>query len=289
MTTYNCSTTSLPKNSGCTLQYNCSTNIIVADKNLTSQVALLSSQVWNNPAAASVAQKTDVTAAQTAINSHTDAAIATIAASVWGYTTRTVSSLGTLVADVWAYTTRDLSVASPTLAQIEASTVLAKQAQVLAIPTTPLLAINYTAPNNSGIASIVGKLPSGNIAGAGSTVTNLDQIPAAPTSSVIATAVDNLTGASIRTAVSGLPALVWGYTTRTVSSLGTLVADIWSNPTRTLTTTADSPSIASLATTAQLATAVSTTNANTNNAVSAIPTIEQIRQVANNAALISAQ
>lgn len=42
-----------------------------------------------------------------------------------------------------------------TLAQIEASTVLAKQSAVLSIPTNPLLASNYTSPNNDGIASIL--------------------------------------------------------------------------------------------------------------------------------------
>lgn len=45
----------------------------------------------------------------------------------------------------------------PTLAQIEASTVLAKEASVAAIPTTPLLAASYTAPDNAGIAAIKAK------------------------------------------------------------------------------------------------------------------------------------
>lgn len=43
----------------------------------------------------------------------------------------------------------------PTLAQIEASTVLAKQSAVLSIPANPLLDSNYTPPNNDGIASIL--------------------------------------------------------------------------------------------------------------------------------------
>jgi len=54
----------------------------------------------------------------------------------------------------------------PTLAQIEASTVLAKEATVAvkasqtsvnAIPTTPLLAANYTAPDNTSITAIKAK------------------------------------------------------------------------------------------------------------------------------------
>jgi len=35
--------------------------------------------------------------------------------------------------------------------------------------------------------------------------------------------------------VSGIPAAVWGYATRTLSSFGTLVSDIWGHVTRTLT------------------------------------------------------
>jgi hypothetical protein len=69
---------------------------------------------------------------------------------------------------VWAYATRTLTVSAggATLAEIEGSTVLAKeatvaakasQASVNAIPTTPLLAANYTAPDNAGIASIKAK------------------------------------------------------------------------------------------------------------------------------------
>ena len=34
--------------------------------------------------------------------------------------------------------------------------------------------------------------------------------------------------------VSGIPAAVWAYTTRTLSSFGTLIADIWAHTTRTL-------------------------------------------------------
>jgi len=34
--------------------------------------------------------------------------------------------------------------------------------------------------------------------------------------------------------VSGIPAAVWGYATRTLSSFGTLISDIWSHATRTL-------------------------------------------------------
>jgi len=64
-----------------------------------------------------------------------------------------------IAADVAAVKTDTGAIATetnshPTLAEIEASTVLAKQATVAAIPTTPLLAANYIAPDNAGIAAI---------------------------------------------------------------------------------------------------------------------------------------
>lgn len=50
-----------------------------------------------------------------------------------------------------------ISAALPTLTQIEASTVLAKQSTLLLIPTNPLLSSSYLAPDNTGISAIKAK------------------------------------------------------------------------------------------------------------------------------------
>lgn len=98
------------------------------------------------------------------------------AQQVWEYGTRTLSSFGTLIADIWAYATRKLtsrnigvgddiasdakidtllteSQSHPTLAEIEATTVLAKEATV----NTRLASVGYTSPDNAGIAAIKAK------------------------------------------------------------------------------------------------------------------------------------
>jgi hypothetical protein len=44
-----------------------------------------------------------------------------------------------------------------------------------------------------------------------------------------------LSAAAVTKITTGIPAAVWGYTTRTLSSFGTLIADIWAYVTRSLT------------------------------------------------------
>lgn len=64
---------------------------------------------------------------------------------------------------------------------------------------------------------------------------------------------------TLPTAISGLPALVWAYSTRTLSSFGTLIASIWSAVTRTLTAGTKDAEIDSIKNTVE---AISTTNFN---------------------------
>lgn len=85
----------------------------------------------------------------------------TTAVEVWTADTRTLTSgggggggSGATAEEVWTYATRTLtSEAPPTLAQIEGSTVLAKEATV----ETRLAASAYTAPDNAGITAIKAK------------------------------------------------------------------------------------------------------------------------------------
>ena len=82
---------------------------------------------------------------------------AAIASAVWASTTRTLSSFGTLIADIWQNGTRGLTeavatdAASRTASQADLSPLAAS---IAAIPTNPLLATDYTAPYNTGIANI---------------------------------------------------------------------------------------------------------------------------------------
>lgn len=108
------------------------------------------------------ASATDYTAARAAKLDNLDATVSSrstlTASDVWSYATRTLTSFGTLVSDIWANITRTLTSGTrdteidaikaktdnlpatpadettvsqrPTLAQIEASTVLAKQAKL---------------------------------------------------------------------------------------------------------------------------------------------------------------
>ena len=85
------------------------------------------------------------------------AGISAISSAVWASTTRTLSSFGTLIADIWQNGTRGLTeavatdAASRTASQADLSPLAAS---IAAIPTNPLLATDYTAPYNTGIANI---------------------------------------------------------------------------------------------------------------------------------------
>jgi hypothetical protein len=90
------------------------------------------------------------------------------ATEVWTAPTRTLTSSGGATAeDIWSYATRTITSGGITLAQIEGSTVLAKEATVadkasqssVTALGTPLQASAYTAPNNTNIAAAVWSAP----------------------------------------------------------------------------------------------------------------------------------
>ena len=108
-------------------------------------------------------------------------------ADVWSYATRTLTSGGggATAEDIWTYTDRTITSGGITLGEIEASTVLAKEATVSsrasqtsvnAIPTNPLLASSYTAPDNASITAIKAKTD---------TLVNTDLTGIATTSDVV--------------------------------------------------------------------------------------------------------
>lgn len=114
--------------------------------------------------------------------------------------------------------------------------------------TSRLASASYTAPDNAGITTLTTRLSSGR-------ATNLDNLDATVSSrlssasytvpdntgistllsrltSLRATGLDNLDAAVSSRAT---PQTVWEYGTRTLSSFGTLIADIWGYATRSLT------------------------------------------------------
>ena len=83
----------------------------------------------------------------------------------------------------------------------------------------------YTAPDNANILNIKAKT---------------DNLPASPApaneydTELAAIQADLNNPDQYKADVSGIPAAVWGYATRTLSSFGTLISDIWAHATRTL-------------------------------------------------------
>ncbi|MDG4549863.1 MAG: hypothetical protein P9F19_01430 [Candidatus Contendobacter sp.] len=128
------------------------------------------------------------------------------AQDIWEYSDRTLTSGGgggggATAQEVWEYSARTLTdKANFTLhADYDAAKTAASQASVNAVPTAPLLAANYTAPDNAGIASTLAAVnalhdfdpASDTVAHVTlvDTVTTLTNSPDVPSESEIATAV----------------------------------------------------------------------------------------------------
>jgi hypothetical protein len=77
------------------------------------------------------------------------------------------------------------------------------------------------------------------------TVTTLTNLPSIPANWLTATGISNGAFTSAKFAAGAFDA-VWTVTTRTLSSYGTLVADIWNHATRTLTAFTDSSGVTTL-------------------------------------------
>jgi hypothetical protein len=177
-----------------------------------------------------------------------------IPAAVWGYATRTLSSFGTLISDIWSHATRTLSAFGFTVATQSDANVTAIKAKTDNLPASPAPAGEYDArltaiqtdldnPNQykadvsalaktTHVQEVEDKVDAVKL--------KTDNIPANPaiageyTASLAAIQADLDNPAQYKADVSGIPAAVWGYTTRTLSSFGTLISDIWAHATRTL-------------------------------------------------------
>ncbi|MDQ5889913.1 MAG: Fibronectin type domain protein, partial [Patescibacteria group bacterium] len=149
-----------------------------------------------------------ITTGTNAVNIKTNSAVATasssisatLPASIWAYSGRTLSSVGTLVADIWSNSTRTLTGAS--------------------LNSGSLATLSDITTASSSISAVVNSNTNSQSAAAISSINS-------NTNTAIATASSSLSAI--------LPASIWGYSSRTISSFGTLAADVWNSTTRTLT------------------------------------------------------
>jgi hypothetical protein len=137
---------------------------------------------------------------------------------VWGSAARTLTGFGTLVADIWAYSTRTLSAFSTTLAlsvwDVLESAIVTASSIGLKLKTN----LDATISSRSTFAG-----------GAVASVTADVGITQA--------GADKVWGSAARTLTSfgTLVADIWAYATRTLTGFGTLIADIWAYATRVAT------------------------------------------------------
>ena len=140
---------------------------------------------------------------------------------------------GATAQEVWEYTTRTLTdkAGFALTAAYDPAQTAASQASVNAIPTTPLLAASYTAPDTAGIAAIHAKttnLPAspasaGDVAAVGSAVNALHDFDPASDTVARVTLVDTVTDLTNSPNVpseADIAAEVWGYDPRTLTSGG---------------------------------------------------------------------
>lgn len=245
---------------------------------------------------------TQISSAITTINNNTNATVltastslvATIPTGVWANGTRTLSSFGTLAADVWNVATSSFLTAGSVGEHI----VTTLDAQVSGA--------GGTAPTASDIWSFASRtltdatLTSGSLATAANVntaSTSLGAVVNANTDSQITSAISTInsnTDSRVLTASSSLvatiPTSVWTSASRSLTTFGTLVSDVWANGTRTLTAgTLDTGSLATLSnlttassslaavinanTDTQTSGITSAVNANTNSASSSIAAV----------------
>lgn len=196
----------------------------------------------------------------------------TLVADVWAYATRTLSSFGSLVGDVWANATRTLTSSLDPTAAVIADAVWDEAiaghlgagscgeklnaAASAGDPWTTALPGAYGAGSAGKIvgdnlnATVGSRAPeaAGNIA---AIKTKTDQLVFTIANKVDASiqaagdfaqaAADKAWSSASRTLTSfgTLVADIWAYATRTLSSFGTLVVDVWTYATRSLTDKAE--------------------------------------------------
>jgi hypothetical protein len=225
-------------------------NILKLDKSFIVKAPVVTDS--SIAAAVDVNTSSEVSAAVTSVNAHSDTNTSSLPASIWGYTSRTLSSFGTLVADVatavwgsatrslttygtliadvwnngtrtltagglsasdvWTYGTRNLTDATLTSGSLATATDVTSATSPLATSAGLTSAVSPLA-TSAGLASAVAPLAtSANVTSSTSTITGA------------ISALNNITAAD-----------VWLSPTRSLTTYGSLVADVWNNWTRTLT------------------------------------------------------
>jgi hypothetical protein len=156
-------------------------------------------------------------------------------AQVWSYTSRTLTSFGTLVSDVWNHSTRTLTSFSTSLAlavwDVLESAITTANSIGVKVKNNLDTAISSRAPASTALS---------NTTWTDARAARLDNLDTTVSSRAPAsTALSNATWTDVRAAkldnldatVSSRSTLtasqVWSHTTRTLTSFGSLVSDIW--------------------------------------------------------------
>jgi hypothetical protein len=165
------------------------------------------------------------------------------ATAVWATTTRSLTTFGTLTADIWAVATRTITARPPStasdtdLAAVKAKTdsIVITSGRVESVIDATLLAKEETVqaiPNAEENASAVRTNLTTELGRLDANVSSRSNHTA---DSVWAVATRSLTDkAGFSLSAAGVQA-VWEYATRTLTTFGSLAADVWTATTRTIT------------------------------------------------------
>ena len=184
-------------------------------------------------AVSSRASAADYTSARAAKLDNLDATVSSrstlTATDVWNHTTRTLTSFGTLVSDIWSHSTRTLTAFSTSLAlavwDVLESAITTANSIGLKVKTNLDTAVSSRASGSDYTAARAAKLD------------NLDATISsrAPASTALSNAtwtdaraakLDNL-DATVSSRSTLTASDVWNHATRTLTSFGSLVSDIW--------------------------------------------------------------
>jgi hypothetical protein len=166
------------------------------------------------------------------------------ATAVWAATTRSLTTFGTLTTDIWAVATRTITARPPSTASdtdltaVKAKTdaIVITSGRVESVIDATLLAKEETVqaiPNAEENASAVRTNLTTELGRLDANVSSRSNHTADNVWAVATRSLTDKTGFSLSAA--GVQA-VWEYATRTLTTFGSLAADVWTATTRTITT-----------------------------------------------------
>ncbi len=219
-----------------------------ATRSLTSFGTLVS-DVWANGTrtltgagltSGSLATQADILTASSSL-------AATIPTAVWSSGTRSLTTFGTLVSDVWANGTRTLT-SGGSITAADVWSYATRRLSDSTLDTGSLATAANLTTASSSIAAVVNANTDSQVSSinantnsvVGTASSSLASVINANTNSQISSAISTINSnvaSTVLTAstslVATIPTAVWANTTRSLTTFGSLVADIWSAATQT--------------------------------------------------------